>query len=600
MRRRDWLRTAAGAAFIGCVQSVAPAAPSPVRRVRPGDAGWPAGDEWERLKVRVGGVLVEPTSPLAPCEADAKSAVCRARFKDLQNPFFIGDQAEGTQVSGYLDAWKPAPSAYVVAARTAADVAEAVNFARRHNLRLVVKGGAHSYHGTSNAPDSLLVWMRPMRGVTVIDAFTPRGAPASQAPVPAVAAEGGAIWIDLYDAVTTRGGRYVQGGGCTTVGVAGHVQSGGFGSFSKGFGLSSANLLEAEVVTADGRIRTVNAYRDPDLFWGLKGGGGGSLGVVTRVVLHTHDLPAVFGGAGARIKASGEPAFRRLVARFLGFYAQALMNPGWGEQASIQKDNLLKISMVSQGVGEAQAAALWAPFFDWVKASPADYAFVRGPFVYAGDARDWWDVEGMRRDKSDSMHYDDRPGAPTTHGWWSGDQDQVGTYLHGYDSIWLPADLLAPVRLQGLADTLVDASRHMNVDLHFNKGLAGAPPEVIAAARDTAMHPGVLSAFALAIVATGGLPAYMKLVGLEPDSAFAHRNAAAVAASAAMVRRLAPDAGTYLSESDYFNADWRRAYWGSNHPRLAGVKAKYDPQGLFFVHHGVGSEAWSADGFQRL
>jgi FAD/FMN-containing dehydrogenase len=138
----------------------------------------------------------------------------------------------------------------------------------------------------------------------------------------------------------------------------------------------------------------------------------------------------------------------------------------------------------------------------------------------------------------------------------------------------------------------------MSVALHFNKGLAGAPPEAIAATRDTAMNPDVLSAFALAIVATGGLPAYPGLPA--PNPAYGRREAAKVAASAAILRRLAPDAGSYVSESDYFNADWGRAFWGENHPRLKAAKAKYDPHGLFIVHHGVGAEDWSADGFTRL
>jgi FAD/FMN-containing dehydrogenase len=93
-----------------------------------------------------------------------------------------------------------------------------------------------------------------------------------QAPHPAVSLGAGALWLHAYGAVTTRSGRYVQGGGCTTVGVAGLVLSGGFGSFSKAFGLAAAGLLEAEVVTADGTARTANACSHPDLFWGLKQG----------------------------------------------------------------------------------------------------------------------------------------------------------------------------------------------------------------------------------------------------------------------------------------------------------------------------------------
>ena len=195
-------------------------------------------------------------------------------------------------------------------ARSSGDVAAAVNFARDNSLRLVVKGAGHSYQGTSNAPDSLLIWTRAMNEVTLHDAFTPRGGEGKVAPSPAVTAEAGAVWIDLYHAVTSEAGRYVQGGGCADVGVAGLVQSGGFGSFSKGFGTAAAGLLEAEIVTADGAVRVANAYTNPDLFWALKGGGGGSWGVVTRLTLRTHDLPAFFGAAWGTIKAQSDDAFR--------------------------------------------------------------------------------------------------------------------------------------------------------------------------------------------------------------------------------------------------------------------------------------------------
>jgi FAD/FMN-containing dehydrogenase len=70
--------------------------------------------------------------------------------------------------------------------------------------------------------------------------------------------------------------------------------------------------------------------------------------------------------------------------------------------------------------------------------------------------------------------------------------------------------------------------------------------------------------------------------------------------SIAEIRKLVPDGGSYVSESDFFLKDWQKAFWGANYSRLANVKKKYDPDGLFFVHHGVGSEEWSNDGFTRL
>src|SRR5271163_2437454 len=140
-----------------------------------------------------------------------------------------------------------------------------------------------------------------MHDVTIQNDFVASG--CKSAPQPAVTVGSGTIWMQAYDAVTTRAGGYVQGGGCLTVGVAGLIQSGGFGSFSKGFGMAAASLLEAEVVTADGTVRIANACTNPELFWGLKGGGGGSLGVVTRLTLKTHDLPSFFGAVSATIHA---------------------------------------------------------------------------------------------------------------------------------------------------------------------------------------------------------------------------------------------------------------------------------------------------------
>jgi hypothetical protein len=135
--------------------------------------------------------------------------------------------------------------------------------------------------------------------------------------------------------------------------------------------------------------------------------------------------------------------------------------------------------------------------------------------------------------------------------------------------------------------------------LHFNKGLAGAPAEEIAAARDTAMNPAVLSAFALVIIAGGGPSVYPGVSGHEPDLAVARQNATKIGQAMKELRKVIPEAGSYVSESNYFNESWQESFWGPNYSRLSAVKNKYDPAGLFFVHHGVGSEDWSPDGFTR-
>ena len=582
MNRRDLL--AASAAVAGTAVLPAAARAAAVSRPRPGQPGWPGAADWDALNRAVQGRLVAGERPaLDTPEARAL----------LANPFYIADQPGLTESSGWLDAWRSSPSAYVVKAQSPADIAAAVRFAGAHNLRLVVKGRGHSYLGGSTAPDSLLVWTRTMDGVTVHDAFTPAGSGA--APVPAISTGAGCMWLHAYQAAAGAG-RYVQGGGCTTVGVAGLVQGGGFGSYSKTFGLAAASLLEAEVVTADGRIHVVNHAQEPDLFWALKGGGGGTFGVVTRLTLATHPLPKAFGVARLMIKAASDEAYHRLLARFVDVYATNLFNPHWGETVNLHADNRFEVTMAFQGLTQAEAVAAWKPLLDFADANPGDYQGQKGFFAAPIPARSNWDAEFMRRYAPGATTADGRPGAPADDYWWTGDGDQVGLFWHAYASAWLPADLLKPRNQARLASALFAASRQWTVGLHFNKGLAGAPQAAIDASRDTAMNPDVLDAFALVIIGAGGRSLYLDH---DPDLATARADAGRVRASMAAIRVAAPNTGAYVNECDYFQPDWQRAFWGPNYPRLARIKRRYDPAGLFTVHHGVGSEGWSEGGFVR-
>ena len=149
--------------------------PRPARRTRPSDPAWPSAASWEQLNREVGGQLIRVQTPLAACADAADSTACQVILKNLKNPYFIGDQPGLTQTSGWADAWMSVPSAYAVVARGTAHVVAAVNFARANNLRLVVKGGGHSYQGTSNAPDALLIWTRAMNNIVVYDTFVGQG-----------------------------------------------------------------------------------------------------------------------------------------------------------------------------------------------------------------------------------------------------------------------------------------------------------------------------------------------------------------------------------------------------------------------------------------
>jgi hypothetical protein len=164
----------------------------------------------------------------------------------------------------------------------------------------------------------------------------------------------------------------------------------------------------------------------------------------------------------------------------------------------------------------------------------------------------------------------------------------------------MPASLLEKDRQSALVDALVAGSCHWGISLHCNKGLAGASANDLAEAKDTAMNSVVLDAFALAIIAGHSPPAFPGIPGRAPDLTAARRDAGAINRAMDALLKVVTHPGSYVSESDFFERAWQQSFWGSNYPRLAAVKKRYDPSGLFFVRHGVGSEDWSGDGFTRL
>jgi FAD/FMN-containing dehydrogenase len=627
MRRRTFLKAIGTVALLPILpRSLSAAATTPkLIRCRPADASWPSKSAWKQLNDAVGGNLIPVDFPLSVLKSDPDGAAAKELLANLKNPYYIREQAGLTQTLGWIDAWKTSPSVYAVAARNAQDIAAAVNFARNNNLRLVIKGGGHSFQGTSDAPDSLLIWTRHMHDIEMHDAFVPQGCEHTMQPQSAVTVGAGTIGIQAYEAVTTKGGRYVQGGGCLTVGLAGLVQSGGFGSWSKHYGTAAGSLLEAEVVTADGQIRIANACTNPDLFWALKGGGGGTFAVVSKMTLRTHDLPEFFGVATFKVKAASDDAYKRLLLEFVSFYKEHLFNDRWGEQVHLKPDNTLEVSMLSHGLDGEQVKKAWQPFMDWIAQSSNGCSIQGRANLGSIPARHYWDPQWwkehwpeivfprngsllhavlddvlVRVKGQPSMSFDPQPGARANNVWWKGDTGDCGAFLWGFESLWLPDSLLEADAQARLVDALFASSRIFDVQLQFSKGLAGAPPDAIAGATDTSMNPAVLTAFALAIVADGQGPAYPGIPGHEPSVAEGRKAAARIDQCVNQLRAVAGDNGAYVSESNYFQRNWQRAYWGSNYARLAQIKQKYDPDGLFFVHNGVGSEQWSTDGFTRL
>jgi len=141
----------------------------------------------------------------------------------------------------------------------------------------------------------------------------------------------------------------------------------------------------------------------------------------------------------------------------------------------------------------------------------------------------------------------------------------------------------------GMSNEAVSATRHWDIELHCNKGLAGGAAQAIAATRSTAINPLAIDSFALAICAGGEGPSYPGIPGHEPHTAKARNRQDALKSANEELRKVVPTIGSYWSESDYFEKRWEHAFWGSHAERLMSIKRRYDPRGLFSVHHGIGS-----------
>lgn len=171
----------------------------------------------------------------------------------------------------------------VVRCKGTVDVIEAVNFARDNDLLLSVRGGGHNVSGSAVSDGGLMIDLSLMRGIHV----DPEQRTARVQP--------GINWGDL-DRETQLFGLVAPGGIVSDTGVAGLTVGGGFGWLSRKYGLTSDNLLSADVVTADGRLLKASATENPDLFWGIRGGGG-NFGIVTSFEFQLHPVgPQVMGG----------------------------------------------------------------------------------------------------------------------------------------------------------------------------------------------------------------------------------------------------------------------------------------------------------------
>lgn len=545
---------------------------------------WPSRSQWKGLDRQVGGRLIRPRQPWARL----RPGRLPERFL---NPWYLEEQPGATQSTGMYKAWKSTASEYAVAAESAEDIAAAVNFGRRHGVRLVVKGTGHDYYGRSCGPrESLLIWTHNMRRITVHDSFVPKGAPAGTAGVPALSTTAGSRWLEAYITASANG-LYVQGGGCTSVGACGgFALGGGFGSFSKRFGSGAAGVLEMTVVLANGKIVTANAYENADLFWAMRGGGGGTFGVVTRMTLLAHPEPTLSGWISGPIVAKSDAAYLELLQRYVEFCRDTLSTPTWGEGVILNPDygmaeqfngaNVMQVGTSFLDMSEEDARAAWEPFLGPLRDRPEDFSvdirFRAQPF------RNRWHPTATE------AIFDDRRNAPAGYYWWKGNASEVAAYWGGYDGRGVPMAATQGANARVLAQGLFDASRTSLVLWQTNKALAGEHPEAEARDRDTSINPAVFDNIAFITIGAWQQGRFVGIEGHEPNRQQAKLQYDGNLAASAAIRKATPGGGSYSNEGSYFEENWQSEFWGDNYPRLLRIKKKYDPTNLFTVHKGVG------------
>jgi len=614
---------------------------------------WPSTTTWRQLNVSVNGNLVggaSAESPLQPCASSQPGAACelalnRSSATEFWNMQFPG----GFQSSGLYGGFSTRASEVAIMAQSAQEIQTAVAFAATHGLRLIVKGAGHDYMGrnTATAPGSLLISTQAMKAITWSgDNET-------------VTVEAGVVWQDVYLQAQERG-RFVLGGHCPSVGAAGGFPTGaGYGPNSRMYGTAADNMLSASVVVASGELLHCSETSHPDLFWALRGGGGGTFGVITNITYKTHSAPTTGGNVAGTVVCPDTPSYEHLLSQFVSFLP-SLFTPHWGDSVTLSHSFCLpsdpsstrcsrwgiQLSLRYLTLSTEEARALWEPWERNVQASSCQWSqnmtFTEMPTVTLADGRR-------------IIHEYPYPGAHYPH---TGDPQvdsrlvdgflgQLNQFSLGQTHRYVPE---AEMRSDptGIAQKLLKLSRFSTSYrvLTLSKALAGGGgPRGNVSANPAARLAGVSlmgnehvanyfpqlpeTRYTLwQLAARGGIQSLFGS-GLcdAPDSSFSRclspedtlamseqELQACWAGVHACFRhrsqlfhrnytpalRAAFQEGSYVNEGDYFEPDWQRAFWGENYQPLLAVKRAVDPKGLFVCRHCVGSEDWTENGNCRI
>ncbi|KAI2768099.1 CAZyme family AA7 [Penicillium roqueforti] len=470
----------------------------------------------------------------------------------------------GSQMNGHTQCHQGRIPLYSAMVNSTKHVQEAVMFAKRHDLRLIIRNTGHDLAGRSSSPNALQIHTHRLQDIKFHDNVQLHGFEKSFGPAVSVGA--GVMMGDLY-ARSAQNGYIVVGGDCPTVGVVGgFLQGGGISDFlSLHHGLAVDNVLEFEVVTASGDIVLANAIRNPDLFWALRGGGGGTFGIVTRATMRVFpDVPAIAAELGVQTSQSHGEYSRSLAAFFT--VLQSLNRENVGGQ--------LIITVISEHSIEAKLK-----MFFLNQTNTADVDQRMQPFV-----------EDMRRIETHvtyestslpklSMNYRQVPDIHTDN-----DYGVLGSTVAISNDLFNASKGPAYV-----ADGLAQLPTRPG-DLLFTSNLGG---QVMRNGdlMETSMHPAWRNATQLINFVRPVEPTIEGKAGALQNLTNIHMP---------LLYAIDPRFRlSYRNVGDPNEKDFQQVYWGQSYARLLQLKRRWDREGLLISKLGVGSEEWDSEGMCR-
>ncbi|KAF8142138.1 hypothetical protein EV363DRAFT_1249340 [Boletus edulis] len=362
-----------------------------------GSPSWPSASRWETLNSTLGGRLQTLRPWAAVCYIEDPlydPDKCKTVLSNYTNEhtresiasalLWTNWESCGYDTGCALNYSDPQPVSgkhchqgttppYGIAITSAEDASNVVKWAATHNVKLTIKNTGHDYIGRSSGPSSLQVFTHHLSSVTYIADFFPQG--SSVAPVPALKIGSGTQLETIYPIVEAYNVSAVLGG-CLTVGAAGgFIQAGGYSILSPAYGLAVDHLLEVEIVTADGVVRTINAVQDSDLFWAIRGGGAGSWGIILSITVATLP-PTAVSAVSLTIAPNPLQDSRTLGIDFIalfGKYQNQIINSGIAS-TTVFVGGGYSLSFIWP-VAKASISQLY-PLFDELRALSSNYTII--------------------------------------------------------------------------------------------------------------------------------------------------------------------------------------------------------------------------------